>query len=163
MWPFFVVHLAFCLFILTCLQSQRSRLSSKVKWNFRWEYPPPGKFMVKVCSLASSLHVICERFCISLLCYLETKGALYVCFLKCFYSCCVSGTSLSIRYSELFFIYMAFLFKMQHYCISVLYRRHKAFEDGGAITVLSKDPGFYKPSLHRACGIVANKVQLHCT
>ena len=100
---FFVVHLAFCLFVLTCLQSQRSRLSSEVKWDFRWEYPPPEEFKVQVCSSVSSLHTMYKRFChLSLPRYPEMKGARYVCFLKC------SGASLSIKYSDFFFYLYGF-------------------------------------------------------
>lgn len=161
MWLYFV-HLAFCLFILTCLQSQRSGLSSEVKWDFRWAYPPPGRFKVKVCSLASSLHMMYERFCLSSLsCYPEMKGALYVCFLRCFYRCCFSGTSLSIKYSD-FFFHLHWLFSSKCSPTAFMF----CAEDPKSLKmeeqllfkkeeVLFKDLGFYKPLFHRACGIGA--------
>jgi len=156
---FFVVHLAFCLFVLTCLQSQRSRLSSEVKWDFRWEYPPPEEFKVQVCSSVSSLHTMYKRFChLSLPRYPEMKGARYVCFLKC------SGASLSIKYSDFFFLFIwLYSSKCSPAAFMFCAEDPKSLQmEEQLLTVLVKDPGFYKPLFHRACGIVANRVQLCC-
>lgn len=74
---------------------------------------------------------------------------------------CVLGISLSISYSELFSFTRHISSKCSPTAFLFCAEDSKPLKmEEQLLMVLFEDDSFYKPSFHRTCGTVANKVQL---